>query len=306
MRVADGPLQLDGRTVTVSSAAKVLFPDDGLSKGDLIGHYLRVAPVMLPHLRDRPLNLERYPDGIGRSGFLQQDASEHFPDWIRTVAVARRGRGGTVDHVVCDDAASLAYLANQGAVTFHAWTARAGRLDEPDLVVFDLDPAAGQGLDVVRAAARAVRRALDEVGLSAFVQTSGSRGYHVVAPLLPGADTETVLDFAGRLAALVAARDPEQRTVEARKAKRRGRLYVDVGRNAYAQTAVAPYAVRARPGAPVATPIDWSELGRVAPRGYTVGNLPRRLARKRDPWAALPDHAGDLAAAAARLARLRS
>ena len=301
----DGPLRVGGRTVTVSSSAKVVFPDAGITKGDLVGYYQAVAASMVPHLRGRPLNLERFPDGIGGPGFLQQDASGSFPDWIRRVTVGRR-QGGTVDHVVCDDAATIVYLANLATVTFHAWTSRVQHLGRPDLVVFDLDPSPGQGLDVVRAAARGVGKALQEVGLAAFVQTSGSRGFHVVAPLRPGPDTDAVQGFARAVAGLVAAGDPERLTVEVRKAKRAGRLYLDVGRNGYAQTAVAPYAVRARPGATVATPIDWSELRRVEPGSYTLRSIPRRLARKPDPWAGLHDQAGDLAAASARLDELLS
>jgi bifunctional non-homologous end joining protein LigD len=285
--VKDGSLPVGGRTVQVSSVGKPFFPDAGLVKGDLLAYYRDVAEVMLPHVTGRPLNLQRFPNGVAGKGFWQQGASDHFPDWVQTVTVERRGRGGTVDHVVCDDAATIVYLANLATVTFHAWTSTTDHLARPDLVVFDLDPDPGQGLDVVRAAARAVRAACEELGLTPFVQTSGSKGYHVVVPLEPGPDVEVVHDFAADLAALVAARDPGRLTVEWRKAKREGRLLIDTARNGYAQTLVAPYSVRPRPEAPVATPVDWSELGRVEPRSYTVANLRRRLARKSDPWAGM-------------------
>ena len=289
--VKEGSLPVGGRTVKVSSVDKPFFPDAGLTKGDLLAYYRDVAEVMLPHLRGRPLNLQRFPNGVDGHGFWQQGASEHFPDWVRTVTVERRGRGGTVDHVVCDDAATIVYLANLATVTFHAWTSTVEHLARPDLVILDLDPDPDQGLDVVRAAARAVRTACDEVGLTPFLQTSGSRGYHVVMPLQPGPDVEVVRDFAAELALLVAARDPDRLSVEWRKAKRHGRLLLDTARNGYAQTVVAPYSVRPKPEAPVATPIDWNELGRVEPRGYTVANLRRRLARKPDPWAGMASHA---------------
>jgi bifunctional non-homologous end joining protein LigD len=276
--VKDGSLRVGGRTVQVSSVGKPFFPDAGLTKGDLVGYYRDVAEVMLPHLRGRPLNLQRFPNGIEGHGFWQQGASEHFPDWVRTVTVERRGRGGTVDHVVCDDAATVVYLANLATVTFHAWTSTVEQLARPDLVILDLDPDPDQGLEVVRAAARAVSAACEEVGLTPFVQTSGSRGYHVVMPLRPGPDVEVVRDLAAELALLVAARDPARLSVEWRKVKRDGRLLLDTARNGYAQTIVAPYSVRPRPEAPVATPIDWAELGRVEPRSYTVANLRRRLA----------------------------
>jgi bifunctional non-homologous end joining protein LigD len=300
----DGPVPVGGRTVQVSSVAKPFFPEAGLTKGDLLAYYRDVAEVMVPHLRGRPLNLQRFPNGVDGHGFWQQGVADHFPDWVRTVTVERRGRGGTVEHVVCDDAATLLYLANLATVTFHAWTSRVEHLARPDMAVIDLDPDPGQGLDVIRAAARAVRAACREVGLVPFLQTSGSRGYHVVVPLAPGPDVEVVKEFAAGLAALVAARDPRRLSVEWRKAKRQGRLLLDTARNGYAQTAVAPYSVRPRPDAPVATPIDWDELGRVEPRGYTLSNLRRRLARKPDPWAAMADHAADFDPARARLDEL--
>ena len=282
-----GSVGAGGRTVQVSSVDRPFFPDAGLTKGDLIAYYRDVAETMLPHLRGRPLNLQRFPNGVDSKGFWQQGVADHFPDWIRTVTVERRGRGGTVDHVVCEDAATIVYLANLATVTFHAWTSTVEHLARPDLVVIDLDPDPDQGLDVVRAAARAVRAACEEIGLVPFVQTSGSRGYHVVMPLVPGPDVEVVRQFADELALLVAARDPGRLSVEWRKVKRDGRLLLDTARNGYAQTLVAPYSVRPRPEAPVATPIEWDELGRVEPRSYTLTNLRRRLARKPDPWAGM-------------------
>jgi bifunctional non-homologous end joining protein LigD len=303
-RVKDGSLTVGGRTVQVTSVDKPFFPETGMTKGDLLAYYRDVAETMLPHLAGRPLNLQRFPNGVDGHGFWQQGASDHFPDWVRTVTVERRGRGGTVDHVVCEDAATIVYLANLATVTFHAWTSTIEHLARPDLVILDLDPDPDQGLEVVRAAARAVRAACQELGLAPFVQTSGSRGYHVVTPLVPGPDVEVVRDFAAELAALVAARDPGRLTVEWRKEKRHGRLLLDTARNGYAQTLVAPYSVRPRPEAPVATPIDWDELGRVEPRTYTMANLRRRLARKPDPWAGMAARAVDFGPVRVRLDEL--
>jgi|Tabmets5t2r1_1033131.scaffolds.fasta_scaffold12969_2 bifunctional non-homologous end joining protein LigD len=300
----DGPVRVGGRTVQVSSVDKPFFPEAGLTKGDLLAYYRDVAELMLPHLRGRPLNLQRFPNGVDGHGFWQQGAADHFPDWVHTVTVERRGRGGTVDHVVCEDAATIVYLANLATVTFHAWTSTVRHLARPDLVIIDLDPDPGQGLDVVRAAARAVKAACEELGLTPYVQTSGSRGYHVVTPLQPGPDVEVVRDFAAELAALVAARDPRRLSVEWRKAKRDGRLLLDTARNGYAQTLVAPYSVRPRPEAPVATPIDWAELGRVEPRSYTLTNLRRRMARKPDPWAGMAAQAAPFDPVRSRLDEL--
>jgi bifunctional non-homologous end joining protein LigD len=304
--VGDGPLEVAGRTVEVSHAAKVLFPGDDIDKGDLVGYYRDVSELMLPHIVERPLTLQRYPDGIGAGGFYQKEASDHFPDWIATVGVPRRGEGGEVNHVVCDDAATLVYLANQGTITFHVTPARSSHLDVPDVVVFDLDPTEDADLAPVRAAARTLRDVLRAVGLEPFLQTTGSKGYHVVVPVEPRYDFERARAFARALAEVVATRDPAHLTTEVRKAKRGGRVFLDTARNGYAQTFVAPYSVRPRAGAPVATPLDWDELGRIDPRAYTVRNVRRRLAQKEDPWADLAASQKDLRAAAGRLDELRA
>jgi bifunctional non-homologous end joining protein LigD len=239
---------------------------------------------MLPHLRGRPLMLHRFPDGIDTAGFYQKDIPDYFPDWIHRVELAKEG--GTVTHVVCDDEATLAYLAAQACITPHVWLSRADRPNHPDRLVFDLDPS-GADFTAVRTTARDVRGVLEAAGLATFVQTTGSKGLHVVAPLQRNADFDEVRAFAREVAERVAAADPDRRTTAIRKARRRGRVFIDIGRNAYAQTAVAPYAVRALPGAPVATPLEWRELGnsRLTPRHYTIANLRRRLGGRRDPWA---------------------
>lgn len=290
----EGPLELDGRTVDISSVDKVFFPDAGITKGDLLDHYRSVAGVMLPHLEGRPLTLQRFPDGIEADGFYQKDASDHFPDWVRTVEVEKRSGEGSVRYVVGDDEATLLYLADQGTVTFHVGPARAGALDQPDVLVFDLDPPEGGRLDELRTAVRRVRDLMDDLGLTPFVQTTGSKGFHVIAPIEPGPDFDRVRAVARRLADVLAEREPDRFTTAQRKQKRQGRIYLDVGRNAFGQTYVAPYSVRPRPGAPVATPIDLNEVGRVEPTSYSVRNISRRLGQKDDPWARMHDAAAPL------------
>jgi bifunctional non-homologous end joining protein LigD len=296
---------VDVTQVEVTNADKVLFPRDGITKGDLVGYYRQVADAMLPHVEDRPLSLQRFPEGIDRQGFFQQEASEHFPDWVRRASVPRKG-GGTVEHPVCDDADTLAYLANLGVVTLHTWTSRVAHLEQPDRVVFDLDPPDDSAVQRVRDAARRVRDLLQELGLVPFVQTSGSKGFHVVTPLRPSAGFDEVSALAADAAALLADRDPERLTVERRKAKRAGRLFIDTGRNGWGQTAVAPYSVRPKRGAPVATPIDWRELGRTEPQSYTLSSVPRRLGRKQDPWRSMERQARPYGPARERLDRLRT
>jgi bifunctional non-homologous end joining protein LigD len=297
---------VNGR-VRVSHPDKVLFPDDAITKADLVGYYQTVAPRMLPLVDGRPVTMQRFPNGIGEGGFLQKQIGKGFPDWIdRVTAPNRRTRQGTtreeVTYVVCRTADDLTYLANQGCITPHVWLSRAPDLHHPDQMVFDLDPASTD-LGVLRAAAAALRDLLDELGLPAFLKSSGSRGLHVVVPLVPAADTDTVNVFSLAVADALAARHPDDFTTEGRIAKREGRLYLDTGRNGYAQTMAAPYAVRARPGAPVSVPLDWSELADFDPRRHTLTTIADRLDRP-DPWAGLDRAAARLEGAGARLAEL--
>lgn len=292
-------------TVETSNEDKVFFPDAGLTKGDLIDYYERVADAMLPHLRDRALALERYPDGLRGEGFYQKQADDYFPDWVATTRV-RKEQGGTQDLVVCDKQATLVYLANLACLTLHTWLSRTGDPDHPDLLVIDLDPPDGSFGRVVRAARRC-RELLDELDLPAYVKTTGSKGLHVTVPLDRSEPFDTVRAFARDAMALLAERHPDDLTIEQRKEKREGRVYLDTGRNAYARTAVAPYAVRARPGAPVAAPLEWSELGSLerGAQSYTVQNVIRRLGQRGDPWEKLRHHSHSISPAARRLDRLR-
>lgn len=293
--MSDRTLTVDGKTITLSHPDKVLFPEHGLSKSDLADYYQRVAPMMLPHLRGRPLTLHRFPDGIGAHGFYQQNRSDHFPDWLPAASIDHPGGTGAVTHILCERAADLVYLASQATLTLHAWLSRVDRPHRPDQLVFDLDPP-GDDFEPVRRAAWQVGDALRDAGLTPFVKTTGSRGLHVVAPLKPGADFDRVRRACRRLADHLVARHPDAHTAEQRKNKRHGRLYLDIMRNAFGQTAVAPYAVRAKPGAPVATPLDWNEVNDadIGPRRYRVDNLFRRLGQKDDPWADMAHHAADI------------
>jgi bifunctional non-homologous end joining protein LigD len=277
-------LDASGREVELKRPDKVLYPDDGLRKQDLAGYYRDVAEYMLPHLDGRALTLHRYPDGLAGEGFVQQQAEEHFPDWLERSELPRRG-GGRVEHVLCSSAAGLVFLADQAVLEVHAWLSRADKPERPDRLVWDLDPA-GDDFDEVRRAARDLRALLDELGLAARVMLTGSRGAHVVVPLRRRWDFDAARDVADRASRELARRHPDRYTLEQRKDRRKGRLFLDTLRNNYGQTAVAPYSTRARPGAPVATPLDWDELGRsrMGPRRYTVRNIFRRLSRTGDPW----------------------
>jgi bifunctional non-homologous end joining protein LigD len=280
-------------TVETSSEEKLMFPDAGLTKGDLIEYYRRIAPVMLPHVQGRPLTLHRFPEGINGDGFFQQHAPDYFPAWIDRAT--RSKEGGAVTHLVCNTAAALVYLANQSVIALHAWLSRTNAPRQPDQLVIDLDPA-GSDFGRVCTVAQHVRAALEENGFVAFAMTTGSSGMHVRAPLQRAADFDTVRAATRRLADQLVEAHPQLCTTEQRIAKRGDRVFLDTARNAYGQTVVAPYSVRARPGAPIATPLSWDELGRpdLTPQRYTMRNLFRRLGQKDDPWDAMGDHARPL------------
>lgn len=290
-------LRIGSRNIELTRSNKVLFPDDGFTKGDLIEYYRFIAPQMVPFLRGRPLMLARYPDGLKGFSFYQKAISDYYPDWIHRVTVPKEG--GVVTHVLCDDAATLVYLANQAAVTLHVWLSRADKLDYPERLVIDLDPPADDPA-LVRWAALAARDLLrDELGLQAWVMSTGSRGVHLTVPLDRKRPFDEVRHFAHGVAELLARRHPDRLTVEARKAKRGQRIYVDAGRNAYAATAVAPYAVRARPGAPVAVPLTWAEVEDEAchPRRWNLKTMQERPESELTAWAEMPKRGASLKAA---------
>jgi bifunctional non-homologous end joining protein LigD len=289
------------RTLKVSRPDKPLFPS-GITKADLARYYETIAPDMLRHVAGRPLNLERYPDGIEGNRIIQQRVPDYFPEWIGRVTVP--ARDGTVAHVVASDAATLVYLADQACITLHAWLCRVDMLDRPDRMIFDLDPSNGF-IEGVRAAALEIGGLLRELGLEPFAMTTGSRGFHVTVALQRRAGFDEVRAFARDVARVAVARNPGL-TLEQRKAARRGRILVDVMRNAYGHTAVAPYSVRPRPEAPVATPLHWEELSRPAtrPDRWTLRTVPGRVEREGDPWADIRSSARALGAPRRRLEAL--
>ncbi len=284
----------------ISHGDKVFYPADGLTKADVADHYRAVADVMVPHLRGRPLTLRRFPDGIEGEGWFQKHPSEHFPDWIRVERVPRRD-GGTDEYVLCEDSETLLYLVDQATLEFHIWLSTVDAVDRPDRLVLDLDPPDGTPVAALRDTARRVRDRYTELGLTGFVQPTGGRGFHIVAPLDAKSDTDTVLTLSRRIADSVAEDDADRLTTAQRKDKRGERIFLDANRNGYAQTFVAPYSLRARPGAAVATPLDWSELGKASPDGWDPAKVRRRLSRKDDPWRDIAAHAGSADAALEKL-----
>jgi bifunctional non-homologous end joining protein LigD len=268
----------------ITHPEKVLFPDDGITKGELAVYYEAIAPVMVPHIHGRPVTMERYPAGIDKKGFWQKDVSKGFPEWLERIEVPKKD--GTVHHPLVTDARSLLWMTNQNTITQHVWTSRAPDLYHPDVCVFDLDPSTEDEPDVLRTAALAVRDLLAELGLPSWLKTSGSKGFHILVSLDRTADMDDVARFAHRVGTILVERDPEHLTQEFSKADRGGRIFVDTGRNGYSATFAAAYAVRAKPGAPVSAPCTWEELerGEIGPRTFTLRTMADRIAGVGDLW----------------------
>jgi bifunctional non-homologous end joining protein LigD len=296
-----------GVSVPLSHLDKTFFPGDGISKGELIGYYRQAAPRIIPYLRDRPLVMVRCPDGITGRRIVQKNVSRNFPGWVSRAEVKKQD--GAVCQVVADKPATLVYLANQACIELHVFLSALGALDRPDQLVFDLDPPDEDHFGQACRHALGLRELLESgLGLTAYVKTTGGKGLHVHVPLRPEASFEAARVLARDIACLLADRFPDQLTVEQRKERRGQRIYLDIMRNAYAQLAVAPYSVRARPGAPVATPLHWDELGEggLRPRQFTVRTAAGRLARDGDPWQGMGRHRHGLAGARRRLDALRA
>ncbi|MBU1275707.1 MAG: non-homologous end-joining DNA ligase [Proteobacteria bacterium] len=296
------------QNLELTNPNKVLFPDQGISKADLAHYYQQVAAVILPHLKDRPLMLQRFPDGIGGEGFYQKDVPVYFPAWVPRVRLKRK-EGGYIKQVMANNRSTLIYLVDQACITLHPWPSRSDRANQPDRVIFDLDPAQSEGgFTLAVQAAGLLRNLLGRVGLRPYVMTTGSRGLHVVAPLLRKQGFDQVRAFAQEAVQRLAAQHPDLLTIEQRVTKRQGRLYLDVARNGYGQTSVAPYAVRALPGAPVATPLEWNELisSGLGAQSYHLGNILERLAEKPDPWQGMGRHGRSLSQARKSLQNLPS
>ena len=276
-------LRIGRRSVRITHPDKVLFPRARLTKLDLVRHYERVAALMLPYAAGRPLALQAFPGGVDGPGFFMKAVPPYFPDWVARATVEKRG--GTVTHALANEAATLAYLAGQNVVTPHLWLSRADQPRRPDRLILDFDPSGG-GFADVRAAAREAGERLRDAGLVPYAMVTGSRGIHVICPLRRGPSFQDIHRFARALAEDMVRDDPRRLTLEWKKADRGKRIYVDVNRNAYAQHAVAPYAVRAKPSAPVAVPVRWEELSdrRLRPDLWTIENLPKRVEAEGDPW----------------------
>lgn len=268
-------LRVGKRTFSVSNRDKVLFPEDGITKGELIDYYAAIGPVMVPHTKNHPLTMERYPDGLGGHQIMHKNMPDYFPDWIGRSEQPKKG--GTVTYVLANEAATLAYLAQQGSITQHIWQSTAAKPFEPDMMVVDLDPTT-EDFNEVRKAALLFRDVFSDLDLVPFVKTTGSRGLHVVAPIRARFGFDVVHEVAVRIAQRVIAENPKLLTLEFYKEKRGTKIFADVHRNGYGATAVAPFSVRPRRGAPVAVTLSWDEVAdrKLRPDGFSMSDALER------------------------------
>lgn len=309
MSDASGTVEVAGRLLTLSNRDKALFPC-GVTKGEMIDHYARWAPQILASIQGRALTLRRFPNGIEQEGWFQKHAPTHLPSWVSLAtipgSVGSAGGRGAVEHIVADGPAVLVYLANLATIELHTGPALAASPDQAEELVLDLDPPVGVDARAVRRATRRTLALLDELGMPARIKTSGSKGFHVHVPMRD-CDQDLARNLARSLATVLAGRHPDELTVEHRIERRGGRVFVDWLRNSPRQTFVAPYSVRARAGAPVATPMDRSELDGTAPQRWTIRSLRRRSGRREGAWPADPprtDPRGIVPALTAALAEL--
>jgi bifunctional non-homologous end joining protein LigD len=289
--------------VKITHPEKVLFPDDGITKGELAAYYETIAPVMLPHILRRPVTMERFPAGIGKKGFIQKDVSKGFPSWLERIEVPKND--GVVHHPLVTDVDSLLWLANQNSITPHVWISRAPEIYYPDICVFDLDPSVDEPA-MLRKAAIQLRDLLDELGLPSWVKTSGSKGFHIAVPLDAKTRIDDVERFTQAVGTLLVHRDPKNLTQEFHKKDRGRRMLVDTGRNGWSATHAAAYAVRAKAGAPVSAPCTWEELesGKVTPRSCTLKTMPKRVDKVGDLWADMRKRKRSLRPAIQKLLKL--
>lgn len=289
--------------VEITREDKILFPKDKFTKGDLITYYQAVASRMLPLIKDRPISMKRYPNGIKKEGFIQKKVSDYFPSWIKTKSVARKGQS-KINMLICNDKSTLTYLANQACITPHIWLSKKEALEKPNRIVFDLDPP-GKNFAKVIEAARDLREILEkDLKLKCYVMTTGSKGLHIVIPIKKEYSFEETRAFAKKVGQLLCLEKPSKYTVNPRKSGRRSKVFIDYLRNGYAQTGVAPYALRALDGAPIATPLSWREVtSKLSPQSFHIKNIKRRFS-KPCPWRGLDGKGFSLKSAIKKLDRL--
>lgn len=289
MAAPDTTWQVAGHRIEIDDPDKVLWPADGLTRGDLLDYYRAIAPVMLPHLDGRPITLRVYPADIESTGYYRRARPNGAPAWLSSVDYRPERGYHTLKAILIDDAADLIWLANAGSIEFHTWPTRAPDLVEPDLAIFDLDPGETATFADVRRAALRLREELDGLGLRGYPKTSGGRGLHISIPLTPGHAFAGVREWVKAFGERLAAAEPALFAVPKGTTHSGGQVTVDYAQNARGRNTAAPYTVRGRPGAPVSTPLAWDELATegLQPVDFTMRTVPARVDRLEDLYAPL-------------------
>lgn len=263
---------------------KVLYPEDKLTKEDIVNYYLRISKWMLPHAKDRVLSMQHFPDGIKGANFYQKRVPDYFPLWLKTAKVKLHEAGGVEEVPVIEKEIDLAYLSGQAVLPFHTWLSHVDKINNPDKIVFDLDPTEEKNFEDLRFCSLKIKEKFESLGFKTFIMTSGAGGFHVCIPIKPTKSFDEVREFCHKMADEIAEQYPKRLTTEVRKGQREGRIFIDYLRNSYGQTSVCPYSLRALAGAPVATPFSWSEIVRMKPQSYNIKTIFKYLSAKGDPW----------------------
>jgi bifunctional non-homologous end joining protein LigD len=276
---------VSGRKVKCTNLSKIFWPGEGYTKGDLISYYQRIGKFILPYLKDRPQSLNRHPNGIRGKNFYQKDMDvEQVPEWIKTVSLYSKSNDKNIDYLICNDTATLLYMANLGCIEINPWHSTYKNPDNPTYMMLDLDPGNISFIDVINTAL-VIKEVCDEINIPAYCKTSGATGLHIYIPLGARYDYEQAKTFAEILAGIVHRRLPSTTSIERTVAKRKDRIYIDFLQNRKGQTIAAPYSVRPRPFATVSTPLDWSEVNHhLTPEMFTMNNIEKRLDKTGDLW----------------------
>jgi bifunctional non-homologous end joining protein LigD len=296
-------IQIDGHKIELSHLDKVLFPKSGITKEELVTYYHTISSMVLPLYENRPLTMQRCPDGIDKQNFIQKGVPDYFPPWIDRFELSKDK--GTIEQVLVNNAATLVYLANQACITFHLGLSQVDKIHYPSYLIFDLDPST-EDIVLLKNVVKYVKELIDQLELKGFIKTTGSRGFHIYIPLKREHTFEEVHDFAKLFATYLTKKYPQEITIEQSKAKREKRVLIDYARNSYGLSAVAPYSIRAIERAPIATPLDWEDLKEkdLNSQSYNIRNIYDRLKVKKDPWREMGTHLFSLESPQLKLVKL--
>ncbi len=288
-------IKINNKEISLSKTDKILYPDSDITKADIIEYYRKIWENIAPYATDRPLVMQRFPDGIQEQGFFQKKISDYFPGWIDTITIKEKESNEKAEYVNCNKEETIAYLANQGAVVLHGWLSKKSNLNQPDRMIFDFDPS-GYDFEKVKKGALLLKELLDQCYIHSYPLIRGSKGIHVIIPLKEKDDFDDIRNVAKQIAEIVTKRDDKNFTTETSKNKRGHKVFVDYLRNSYGQTSILPYSLRAIDNAPVAVPLDWDEIKdkELDPQKYNISNIFHRISQKQDPWKDMNKNAVDL------------